>query len=148
MLTDLYNVLSYCHIVIIVSNLYILLGIVSNFVRDWFADGCSDLNYSTEASNENPMTIDSDQAWKLQHLRAEPESAPSLARRSQAQPGSESAPGARRGRRNSVRVSGQSRCWPCQCDPGPPADRDSVDHFPRHRRRRRPGRRQLERLGP
>jgi hypothetical protein len=39
LLTNLFKVLSYCHIVRIVSNLYILSGIVNNNVRDWFADG-------------------------------------------------------------------------------------------------------------
>jgi hypothetical protein len=109
-------ILSYCH------NSFKFVHIVRycqqfKFVRDWFADGYRDLNYSTEASNENPMTIDSERerAWKLQHLRAWHEFAPSLARRSQAQPGSESAPWARRGR-NSVR--GQSRCWHCHVTPG------------------------------
>jgi hypothetical protein len=41
LLTNLFKVLSYCHIVRIVSNssLYILSGNVNNIVRDWFADG-------------------------------------------------------------------------------------------------------------
>jgi hypothetical protein len=39
LLKNLCKVLSYCHIVRIVSNLYILSGIVDNIVRDWFADG-------------------------------------------------------------------------------------------------------------